>query len=296
MISMLRDRGETFLHESAQLFGRPDEPLLDLARRILAVDHVREPSGTLSSAEIIERAREHMRGYREQDPLFPDELEVREGIAAGLMVSRGRLLLRPDLELSEARLDALLEHEIGTHVVTWFNGSAQPLRVLGTGLARYEALQEGLAVLAEHLAGGIDAARMRVLAARVLAAHAVAAGCSFLELFHLLEGDLGLPRRTAFQTAVRALRGGGMTKDLAYMRGLLEVVEHVRAGGELEPLYVGKIAISHLPILTALRERGMLSAPLVLPNIVRNASPRLDALRRAPSAAHAVLAMTGEPA
>ena len=53
---------------------------------------------------------------------------------------------------------ALLQHEIGTHVVTHVNGSRQPLRLLGAGLAGYDETQEGLAVFAEYLVGGLTAA------------------------------------------------------------------------------------------------------------------------------------------
>ena len=33
---------------------------------------------------------------------------------------------------------ALIHHEVGTHLVTQVNGMAQPVKVLGTGLAGYD--------------------------------------------------------------------------------------------------------------------------------------------------------------
>jgi hypothetical protein len=71
-------------------------------------------------------------------------------------------------------------------VLTYYNGRAQPLRQLYTGLAGYDELQEGLAVLAEYLADGLDASRMRVLAARVVAAHSVEHGATFTDTFRML--------------------------------------------------------------------------------------------------------------
>jgi hypothetical protein len=50
-----------------------------------------------------------------------------------------------------------MQHEVGTHVLTHHNGLAQPLTQLASGLAGYEELQEGIAVLAEYLAGGLSA-------------------------------------------------------------------------------------------------------------------------------------------
>lgn len=301
LLSMLRDRGEAFLHESELVFGRPDGPLVALAERILAAPHPEERDeepGTLTLDAVIERTREHMHRYREQDPLFPDEIELRDDTAAGMMVLHGRLVLRTDLAISLERLDALLEHEVGTHVLTWFNGSAQPLRLLGRGLAGYEALQEGLAVLAEHLAGALDPSRLRVLAARVVAADAVAAGASFLAVFHLLHGRHGLGARAAFQITIRALRGGGMTKDFVYLRGLCDVIAYVRSGASLECLYTGKVALRHLDVVRELVERGMVAAPRVVPMILAEpvAGDRLRAIRASEDGPSVVAAMAGSAA
>ena len=71
------------------------------------------------------------------------------------MVSNGNVLIAPTVAVPEGRVHTLLQHEIGTHVVTHVNGSNQPLRLLGAGLADYDETQEGLAVFAEYLAGGL---------------------------------------------------------------------------------------------------------------------------------------------
>ncbi len=296
MLSLLRDRGETFLHESEQLYGRADDELLALAESILTLPVTSDSAKPeLALDAILERTRGHMLRYQDEEPFFPDEIELRDDMAAGLMVSRGRLLMRSNLSLSASRLDALLEHEVGTHVLTWFNGSAQPLRLLGRGLAGYEALQEGLAVLAEHLAGALDPTRLRVLAARVVAACAASSGASFLEVFHRLHRDHHLSRAAAFQTTVRALRGGGMTKDLVYLRGLCDLAAHLQAGGALAPLYTGKIALAHVPRVAQLEDRGLLAPPRVLPLVLREAGTeaKVAAIRSAGDPARAVLHLAG---
>ena len=53
--------------------------------------------------------------------------------------------------MQHAARPALLHHEVGTHLVTHVNGTHQPIKVLGVGLAGYDETQEGLAVLAEYL-------------------------------------------------------------------------------------------------------------------------------------------------
>lgn len=301
LLSMLRNRGKAFLHESELVFGRPEPELVDLAERILAFPHtnsderpVDEEPDVLGLDAILQRTREHMRRYREQDPLFPDEIELRGDTAASMMVLHGRLLLRTDLRLSRHRLDALLEHEVGTHVLTWFNGSAQPLRLLGRGLAGYDGLQEGLAVLAEHLAGALDPYRLRILAARVIAAEAIGLGDSFLEIFHRLR-SLGIDERAAFQTTIRAARGGGLTKDIVYLRGLCDVVSYLRSGGRLDRLYTGKIALRHLEVVHELVERGLIAPPRVVPMVLQEGrtAEKLEFIRASEDDSSVVTQMAG---
>ena len=67
--------------------------------------------------------------------------------------------------MPEERVDPLIQHEVGTHTITRFNGRCQPLDTLECGLADYDALQEGIAVLAEYMAGNMPPSRLRVLAA-----------------------------------------------------------------------------------------------------------------------------------
>ncbi len=87
---------------------------------------------------------------------------------AGLMVSGDQLLIGGRTRIPRRRVEALLQHEIGTHLITRYNGHHQPFRQLEVGLAGYDGFQEGLAVLAEYLVGGLSRFRMRVLAARVV--------------------------------------------------------------------------------------------------------------------------------
>jgi hypothetical protein len=92
--------------------------------------------------------------------------------------------------------------ELGTHVLTFFNGGHKPFRLLSFGLAHHGALQEGLAVLSEWPVGGFTRSRGRVLAARVLAVRARVEGVGFIEAFRRLMTD-GLAPRTAFHVIVR---------------------------------------------------------------------------------------------
>jgi uncharacterized protein (TIGR02421 family) len=179
------------------------------------------------------------------------------------------------------RVDALLQHEIGTHLVTRYNGHLQPFRQLEVGLAGYDGLQEGLAVLAEYLVGGLSRYRVRVLAARVVAAHHLLEGASFIETFRILNRSLVFSQRTAYTIAMRIYRGGGLTKDAVYLRGLLQILRYLREGGQLEPLFIGKIASAHLPLIHELSNREILKPPALIPRYLESdgAQKKLERLR-----------------
>ncbi|HEX2166062.1 MAG TPA: tyrosine/phenylalanine carboxypeptidase domain-containing protein [Longimicrobiales bacterium] len=283
-ITLIGDRNaDGVLYASMRLYGAVDDMLLNVARDVLSTvqPRRRERAETyVRAAEFAAAARTELDYYRASYPELAAEVQVRPDLV-GLMVSQGNLLIGENLSLRPERVLPLLHHEVGTHVLTYYNGRAQPLRQLYTGLAGYDELQEGLAVLAEYLSDGLSAARMRVLAARVIAARSVEDGASFMDTFRLLTADHGLPRATAFDIATRIHASGGFTRDLIYLRGLLRLVEYVRAGGAIEPLYVGKIAAKHVPIIDELRAREYVRAPVLLPRLFEQpaTSQRLDALR-----------------
>src|SRR5690606_21359202 len=102
---------------------------------------------------------------------------------------------------------------------------------------------------------------------RVIAAHSVEQGASFLDTFRLLTVEHGLRPGAAFDITERVHASGGFTRDMIYLRGLLRLVEYIRAGGEVEPLYVGKIAAKHVSIVEELRARGYLQPPAMLPRL-----------------------------
>jgi uncharacterized protein (TIGR02421 family) len=269
-ITMLRDRGgRDFLYGSLQLYGAVEAPLAALARKLLyrLPAHRREEDrrGYLPAAEMAVAARAEAAAYAAVYPPFPTGVELCDDIASGLLVSGGRLLVHREVRFARSRVDALLQHEVGTHLLTLCNGRAQKLRLLACGLPGHETLQEGLAVLAEHLAGGLSRPRLRLLAARVVACHGLGAGAGFVDTFRELVDDCGYPPREAFDVAVRVHRGGGLTKDACYLRGLVRVLDHLGAGGALEPLFVGKIAIRHLPAVEELGRRGIVAPAALSP-------------------------------
>lgn len=284
-LTMLSERNtHRFLPGSLQLYGDVEPELLRLAEGLLATvetDGVPEAEeGVVDAVDFALMAQRTFEDYRERYPRFEAELDIRDDVS-GLMVSKGRLLIDRTMAVTPTRARALLHHEVGTHVVTWVNGRSQPLQIFRTGLAGYEVLQEGLAVLAEHLARGLTRERLRLLAARVVAAARVVDGASFCDIFGELVDGRGLYPGSAFTTTMRVTRGGGLTKDAVYLRGLQHVATYLRDGGDLEPLFVGKVGLPDLPIVRELLHRGVLREAPVRPAVLDlpGAAERIAELR-----------------
>lgn len=274
-IEMLCCRGTAdFRALSIELYGAVSPALLAEAEAIL--DEVPISEGErgpwLDAEQVVLAAQAELDHYRALAPDIESHVEIREG-STGLMVSNGDLLVAPTSRVSAERIAGLLHHEIGVHVVTHVNGAHQPLRVLATGLAGHDETQEGLAVLAEHLVGALTAARLRQLAARVVAVHQMVEGADFPTVHGALL-KTGVPRRQAFTITMRVFRSGGLTKDAVYLRGLRELVDHLAAGHDLDVLWLGKMPLTAVPLVEELHRRGALVDPLLRPRFLDDADAR----------------------
>jgi uncharacterized protein (TIGR02421 family) len=266
-----------FLETGLRLFGAVDDELLDVACALLRRIPPRARDGggpRIDAHQFADRARAEIDRYRADHPDFAARVALND-TPAGLLVSHGHLYINSDLTVAASRIQPLLQHEVGTHLLTFYNGRAQPLRLLSVGLAGYEELQEGLAVLAEYLGGGLSRSRLRVLAGRVLAARRVTEGASFIETYRELVHEERFPRQVAFMMTARVYRGGGITKDAIYLRGLLRLLDYLRRESLHESLFAGKIAFQHIPLIQELTQRNILQQPPVRPHYL--AAPALGA-------------------
>ena len=286
-LSMLLDLGsKAFLYGSLQLYGAVPRSLRRTAHDLLATTSPRSRTdardGYLDAAQFASLARSEVRWYQRHWPEFSARVRVAQDMYSGLLVSRGRLLVGKGARIPRRRANALIQHEVGTHLLTYYNGRSQPFKMLYTGLPGYEELQEGLAVLAEYLVGGLSVARLRVLAARVVAAHAMAVGSSFVDVFRMLDVEYGFAQRTAFTIAMRVFRGGGLVKDAIYLRGLVGMLRYLRDGGGLERLLIGKIGAQHVGIIEELLHRRILNPTPAAPRYLSlpEAQRRLDQVRK----------------
>lgn len=289
-LTMLASRETaTFRELGRALYGSVEAELLDEAKALLDGDVELDAPSVASDndespvdCEALKCAATDMiAGYRDQYDGFQAEVEIRDDLPAGLMVSGDRLMISRSTSVARKRVMALLSHEVGVHLLTYVNGGAHGLKLFRTGLSGYEGLQEGLAVFAEYLSGGMTDGRLRLLAARVIACDAMLDGAEFPEAFRLLTDRYDLSEKSAFNVVLRIYRSGGFAKDAIYLRGIRSVLNYLAGGGSLDPLWMGKIAADHLPVISELESRGLLKPPPVRPAFLdsEDAESRLSAAR-----------------
>ncbi|MCJ8163748.1 DUF1704 domain-containing protein [Pontibacter sp. E15-1] len=284
MLTMLADRNSpNFMYSSMQLYGGVDGQLLKIAEGILAALPEPTPKAGIDIIPVPEfaaLAEQEIAFLKAQYKGVDSGVDVRDDIV-GLIVSKGRLNVGTDAKIPRHRAQALIQHEVGTHILTYYNGKAQPLQQLYVGSPGYEELQEGLAVLSEWLVGGLDHERMRILAARVLTVYHLTKGASFTDNFWRLKDQYKFDDEAAFDVTMRVHRGGGLTKDAVYLRGLVHLLDYLQKGNELEPLLIGKIRQDYIPIVQELIYRKVLRPVPIKPRYLLDPAiqPKLEQLK-----------------
>lgn len=274
-LTMLKERGsQNFFYSGIRMYGSVSEELLEEAKAIL-YKVSEEPASSrqtvMNAQDFKSLAAKEFEYFRKMAPDYKSKVHIRKDVNI-MMVARGELYLPADYTLTALEARALIQHEIGTHALTHYNGTRQPLRQMACGLAGYDALQEGIAVLAEYLADALGANRLRTLAGRVVAGDALGKGANFDEMFGLLHKDYSFSKERSFDITSRMFQGGGFLKDIVYLKGLLELRQHLSEGGTLEPLLAGKFALRHLATVKGLTDRGLLYPPKIKPRYLLNES------------------------
>ena len=168
-----------------------------------------------------------------------------------------RTVFIADRSFGEVEARRLAVHEVYGHLVSAFNGRTQPLGICAQGTAGSFGDQEGLAIALEERAGLIDGPRVRTLAGRVLVSAWVHDGASFAEAVDRLMTEHGFSALHAVVLAERGFRGGGVTRDVVYLRSWIRVRNDQAA---LRWLRVGKLALRDVPALPELAAAGWINA------------------------------------
>jgi hypothetical protein len=132
-LTMLATRNTpSFRPASLFLYGAVSAGLLDDARGLLATLPRRVARAEAVGAPVVAAAaRALIASYSCKDTPFAATVEIRDDVS-GLMVTGNRLLIGSTSTMPAARLDALLSHEVSTHLLTYLNGSQQGLSIFRT--------------------------------------------------------------------------------------------------------------------------------------------------------------------
>lgn len=282
-VAMLASLGDTrnLRPLAARRFGTGEElidtvdgpqRLIDYSLRLLTGPNLRRrerPSvpadgqpGTLCLRELVE----HVAKAAGLDVSVRVEPNLTAGAATG---DRTVFIADRVFTLREAWRLAL--HEVLGHLTAAENGRQQPLRLLEWGSAFSFADQEGVALCIEQSFGVLDRARLRALAGRVLATRNMHAGAAFGETARCLFREHHFSAHDAIAISERAYRGGGVARDVGYLRGYLRVRRALaQAETTLDELRMGRIGLDALPELRALQAHGLLRPSVHRPNLSRS--------------------------
>ena len=260
---------ETIALSTSDVYGIPDSELLNFASKVVSYPAAAAPEEATLSADDARRVAEQ----RLEEFKLSWDVELSTALLARLMTDSltRRVVIRADATWSRGELNALIAHEIDTHVFRAENGSRQPLSIFATGLPSYLNTEEGLAVWMElpfHQGRVPKRVGLRVLACEWARAD------GFFKVFRQC-ADATHNREMSFDAAARVKRGfldasakGAHMKDIAYLRGIAQVRELLAGNGAAEVwkvLYSGKIGIQHLPAVRAAIADGWLKPAELVP-------------------------------
>jgi len=296
-IQMLEARGTPVFSEIAmELYGSPSDAfytggprLSDLGALlfdVLTVLDVQLQSEADVKRYTPEEARESLQAslgaFFDKDPGRVTVI-VSDGMIADASAGADNIRLSQDAMFSDRDLKYLEVHEGWVHLGTTLNGAMQPYCFfLSKGTPTCSVIQEGLAVLTEIVSFTSYPGRMRKITNRVIALDKVTQGANFLDVYHYCL-DCGLSEEDSYNNTVRVFRGstptgGPFTKDLSYAKGFVLIYNFIRFAisqhriDAIPLLFTGKLVLDDLPLLSELRDQGILAPPVYLPPAFRDLS------------------------
>jgi uncharacterized protein (TIGR02421 family) len=180
---------------------------------------------------------------------------IEDSVADIQITKRNSILIKKGVKFRENRIQAIIVHEIGTHVFRLENGKRQKFRIFERGTANYLRTEEGMAIYNQNLLN-LNLGQKFCMPALHIVSIYMASKMSFCDLFHFLKNTFSIDDDSAWHLCVKAKRGycdtaqkGAFTKDALYFLGNSDVEKYIKKGGEIKDLYIGKIAIEDLPIV-----------------------------------------------
>lgn len=294
VIDLLEHRGtRDFGRLSRELYGSASDKLRgdrktlrQLGERLChvfslpaAISVSRPHAKTLDASSAVQSLQQSLDQYFDAGEV---RVILSDGIVSDAAAGGDYIKINQEADFSQRDLQILEVHEGWVHVGTTLNGRRQPhASWLSVGSPRVTACQEGLAVLMETLTFSSHPQRALKVSDRVVAVDMAERGADFLEVFHHFVAN-GRSERDSYKITQRVFRGGTLdggsvfTKDISYLRGLVENVNFLRSAinsgvPEIIPmLFVGKVALDDVPLLYEHYLEGTIVGPHYVPAIFKD--------------------------
>lgn len=261
-IDLLSTLGSSkFKYNSMAYFGKPSAKDIKNAHYLLHLPKFNNEAKTsrqLGQQEVFKMFENTIDEYGLQA-----KVTFSKRVISQVMVinSLKQVLIRPDAKFTVQQIKALLEHEIGVHMVTTNNANMQRLKILELGMPVNTKTQEGLAILSEYLSGSLSLHRLKKLALRVIAVDKMCSGASFSECFNYILSLYKEPAEDVYTLCTRVYRGGGFTKDFLYLSGFVDILKAYKNGDNLDNLLCGKTSLEYKDTIDEMVEREILVKP-----------------------------------
>lgn len=271
----LLTKGDTgFTGISERLYGAPQPDEIDFSLNILSEGRDEEytfPEETVTPGQMSEALRKKL-----EDKGIDWTVALSDKIVPKISVS-GKdktIHINSRFNYTPQEVQRLEVHEVEVHAYRGANGDNQPFKIFREGLAGYDETEEGLAIVAEDIAGCLkfDTRQLKLYAGRYIGV-SYSLGGSFYETFVKLREFF--PDYLAYRLAERVKRGledtslkGAFTQGLHYVSGLMKIWKYIANGGNLSILYVGKVGLEDVDAVSRLIEKGELKEPRFLPNFL----------------------------
>lgn len=154
------------------------------------------------------------------------------------------VVIRAGTWLTERAARRIAEHEIVGHLLPRV-AARNRTDILRCGCARATDDEEGRALLIEERQGLMDAARRAELGVRHLACAYMRRGATFVDAVRCLL-ELGAPLDTAIRSMLRAVRGGGLGRELVYLPSMQRLRVALSEAPELEQWFrLGRASLEY---------------------------------------------------
>lgn len=227
-LAIIESRGnpDAFSKASKTHFGSPRKWEVNVAQKLLnkRPETYREDPKIYASQDIAQKFEEAisdlgMKGHA--------KVKIEENRSSAFAASPGSLTMRVSnsAHIGERRLQAVITHEIATHLIRSFNGSRNfPFKMFRLGVGNHLETEEGLAMYKERETILDEYDEKFYWPARNLLAVHKALHESFYDVYVFLL-ELGYDKEQSFRLAIRTKRGisdtskpGAYTKDMLYFR------------------------------------------------------------------------------